>query len=172
MRLADLVERLRRFAAGDIDRAALRGWMEPLLAADPLDVAQSDDTPWRDAADDTRLFWRLVYIFDAGDEPEERDRALARRVVACLESTRDSALTHELLPLVADQERFCAIVRKHAQGIISRTGFLNVVAESGYPSHAKLWLEHAGVGALARLVTDLEAGAYREAAAAMERRPE
>jgi hypothetical protein len=50
--------------------------------------------------------------------------------------------------------------------VISRTGFLSVVAESGYPEHVKLWLQHAPPSALERLRERLEAGRYDEVAAA------
>ena len=77
----------------------------------------------------------------------------------------------ELLPIVVDQERFCAIVAKHIAGVISRTGFLSVVAESGYPAHVKLWLQHAGRGALARLCARLDDCEYAAVAAMLERAP-
>jgi len=169
--LADVVEQLRRFGAGGIDLAALQATFTPLLVADPLNVEESDEGPWRTAADDTRLLWRIVYLFDVGRGEEETDRALARRIVTCLDSTRDSALTHELLPVVVDQDRLCAIVDKHRRGVISRTGFLSVIAESGYPPHVKLWLQHAGAEALAGVCALLAAGDYRAAAEALERPP-
>jgi hypothetical protein len=56
-------------------------------------------------------------------------------------------------------------------GTISRTGFLNVVTESGYPSHTKLWLERADPAALRRLSDLLSANAYDEVTRALERRP-
>jgi hypothetical protein len=46
-----------------------------------------------------------------------------------------------------------------------------VIAESGYPPHVKLWLEHAGPDALGRLCAALVAGDYRAAAAMVERAP-
>ena len=46
-------------------------------------------------------------------------------------------------------------------------GFLSVVAESGYPPHVKLWLEHAGPDALTRLCERLDAGEYAGAAVYM-----
>ena len=170
MTLADVVEQLRRFGAGSIGLEQLQASFMPLLAADPLDVAQSDDGPWRTAAHDTRLLWRIVYLFDQGrGTEEERDRVLARRIVTCLHSTHDSALTHELLPLITDQDRLAGIVYKHARGVISRTGFLSVLAESGYPPHVKLWLQHARPDALTALCALLHAGDYRAAAEAVER---
>ena len=140
MTLADLADQLRAFAEGRTTRDALQAQLAPVLAADPLDVSQSDSTPWDHAHHDARLFWRLVYLF-------------------------------EMLPLIADQERFCAIAEKHVRGVISRTGFLSVVAESGYPAHLKLWLQHAGPGPLARLCERLAAADYATAAASIERAP-
>jgi len=172
--LAELIARLRDYAEGTLTGAALQASFAPVLAADPLDVERSESTPWDVAPDETRLFWRLLYLFESegtGDDDAER-RRLAGRVVQCVESTRSPASTFELLPLVVDEERFCTIVARHEREVISRTGFLNVIAESGYPPHVKLWLQHARPDALARLCGRLARGEYGAAAAAMERVPE
>ena len=170
MSLEDLTTQLRRFTGGEIALAELQEWFTPILAADSLDVEESDAGPWERAADDTRLFWRLVYLFEAGgDEPSLR--LAAERIVACLGATRDASATYELLPLVLDQDRLETIVTKHLAGTISRTGFLSVVAESGYPPHAKAWLEHAPAAALDRLTDRLADGAYGDVALMLERPP-
>jgi hypothetical protein len=98
-------------------------------------------------------------------------RLVAERIVACLDSTDDAAATYELLPLLLDQDRLTTIITKHLSGTISRTGFLSVVAESGYPTYVKLWLERAGVGALTTLADLLAASAYGDVKRALERRP-
>jgi hypothetical protein len=172
MTLADLAEHLRTFAEGRLTREELQTHLVPVLAADPLDVAKSDSDPWDRAHHDARLFWRLVYLFET-ERADDDDalRRLAGRVVECLARTGSAATTFELLPLIADQERFCAIAAKHGRGVISRTGFLSVVAESGYPSHLKLWLQHAGPAALDRLCNRLAAGDYATAATSVERPP-
>jgi hypothetical protein len=46
-----------------------------------------------------------------------------------------------------------------------------VIAESGYPPHLKLWLEHAPAHPLARLCERLSAGEYDAVAASIERPP-
>ena len=172
MTLADLADQLRALAEGRTTREELQAQLAPVLAADPLDVAESDSTPWDHAHHDARLFWRLVYLFETEEAEEEEElRRLAGRVVDCLARTGSAATTFELLPVIADQERFCAIAAKHVAGIISRTGFLSVVAESGYPAHFKLWLQHAGPDALALLCHRLGAADYATAAASMERAP-
>ncbi len=172
MTLGNLSEHLREFADGAITREELQTRLAPVLAADPLDVAESDSTPWDHAHHDARLFWRLVYLFETEVADEEAElRRLAGRVVQCLAHTGSAATTFELLPMIADQERFCAIAAKHAGGVISRTGFLSVVAESGYPSHLKLWLQHAGPEALGLLCQRLATGDYATAAASVERAP-
>lgn len=161
---------LRRWAGGEIGLVDLQEWFVPILSADSLDVEESDDSPWEHAAEDTRLFWRLVYLFEAGGA-EESLRLAAERLVACLDSTGDASATYELLPLVLDQDRLATIVTKHLAGTISRTGFLNVVAESGYPPHAKLWLEQASAAALDRLADRMAAAAYRDVALMLEQPP-
>jgi len=180
MTLSDLAQRLDDFANARTTHAELQQWFDALLAADALGVEGSDSVPWDVALDDTRLFWRLVYLFESedaemqaeqGSEGESPRRRFARRVVSCLSSTASAATTLELLPVLIDQERFCAIVGKHARHVISRTGFLSVIAESGYPPHVKLWLAHAEPAHLERMCDRLERGAYGEVAKAFERRP-
>jgi len=168
--LQDLATQLRRFSGAEIGLVELQEWFTPILAADSLDVEESDGSPWEHAAEDTRLFWRLVYLFEAGGE-EESLRLGAERIVACLESTGDASVTYELLPLVLDQDRLTTIVTKHLSRTISRTGFLSVVAESGYPPHVKLWLERAPAPALTLLADLMATGDYRVAATTLERRP-
>jgi hypothetical protein len=171
MTLTDLTSLLDRYATGELTLAALQQQFAAVLAADPLDVEESDATPWNEAHDEARLSWRLIYLFDAEIEDGEAPRRLACHVVRCLARTGSADATFELLPLLVDQERFCAIVGKHVAGIISRTGFLNVLAESGYPSHVKLWLEHAPPTVLERLCAMLEAEAYDLVVGGFERPP-
>lgn len=139
-----------------------------MLAADPLDVEHSDASRWEESPGEERLFWRLVYLLESqgADAPDLRERAA--RIVACLERTRSADATHELLPVVIDQPRLCEIIAKHRGGVISRTGFLSVLAESGYPEHVKLWLQHASGDALQRLCERLAAYQYDLVAAAFE----
>ncbi|HEX6058037.1 MAG TPA: hypothetical protein VFZ11_03380 [Gemmatimonadaceae bacterium] len=170
--LPDLVTRLRSYADGTISRSELDAWLLPIFVADPLDVAQSDAAGWERAPDETRLFWRLAYLIDSAAGDEAETRRLVGRVVRCLERSRSAATTLELLPLVADQERLCRVVARHAQGIVSRTSFLSLVAESGYPPHVKLWLRHADGEALARLCARLAEGDYEVVAPMLERAPD
>ena len=171
MTLDALLAHLRRFADGALTLAQLRAAFLPVLHADPLGAHRTDARPWEERPDDTRLVWRLIHLFDtAGDAEEARLRAQAARL-ADAAADAGSATTLELLRLLLDQERLCTIVERHARGVVSRTGFLSVVAESGYPPHVKLWLEHADGAALARLCARLAAGRVAEAAAMLERAP-
>jgi hypothetical protein len=171
MNLAGLATSLRQFAAGDLSLEALRASFIPSLEADPLDLAESDDSPWDRSPEDERLYWRLLHLFDTAPESDEPSlRRVATRLVRAVEDA-GSATTLELLALVLDQDRFCAIVHKHGAGIISRTSFLSVIAESGYPPHVKLWLQHAGPGPLHTLCERLESGDYTGTAFMLERRP-
>lgn len=171
MTLLELAALLREYVSRDLPLDAVRARLLPVLAADPLDVEHSDASRWEESPADERLFWRLVYLVDGEIEDEGRLREIARRVLDCLARTGSSDATHELLPILQDAPRLADIVAKHARGIISRTGFLSVVAESGYPDHVKLWLRHAPIEALCRLRERLEAGAYDAVIAAFESRP-
>jgi hypothetical protein len=169
--LYDLAARLRAYAAAELPRAEVVRWLDGVLAADPLGAERSDATPWEDGHEEERLFWRLAYLVESSAEDDDALRRTAGRVVACLASTASAADTFELLPVLLDQDRLCAIVDKHRRAIISRTGFLSVLAESGYPPHARLWLEHADAAALAALCERLAAGEYGAVARMLERAP-
>lgn len=171
MELRELVELLRDYGAGVVPLATITERLGPVLADDPLDVTASDPVPWERAPDDARLFWRLVYLIESSDAEATDFRDHARRIVAALDATGSAATTHELLPLVLDAPRLCAIVRKHRAGIVSRTGLLSMIAESDYPAHVKLWLQHAPPVALERLCAQLGADQYDAVAAGFETPP-
>ena len=168
--LYDLAAKLKSFVDGATPRDELEAWAAAVLAADPLGVAESDHLPWEDAPEEERLFWRLLYALETSDAPDEALRALGARALACL-AAAGPADTLELLPLVADQPRLCTILARHRDGLVSRTGLLGVLANSGYPPHVKLWLQHADAAALARLCERMESGAWEEVARTVERAP-
>jgi hypothetical protein len=168
--LPELIAILREYATGDLPIATVRARLLPVLESDPLDVASSDAERWNAGHDDERLFWRLVYLIEHDAEaPSLRDDL--RRIVACMDDTGSAATTHELIPVILDAARLCSIVDKHRAGVVTRTGFLSVVAESGYPAHVKLWLQHASQPALDRLCVRLDADAYAAIAAGFESPP-
>jgi hypothetical protein len=169
--LSELAHLLEEFAAGVLGRDELQERFTPVLLADPLDVEECDDLPWSARPRETQLLWRLIYLFESDYPEEEEHRAMARRIVACLENTGNAEATLELLPLVLDQPRFCSIAGKHLAGVISRTAFLSVLAESAYPPHVKLWLEYASPAAVRLLCAWLEEGAYVTAVSAFESAP-
>ena len=171
MNLDDLATLLETYSDGRLDLEAIHARLLPVLTADPLDVEASDSAPWDHAHAETRLFWRVVYLFESESVDSDAVRTRARRIVGCLHRTRSAELTFELLPLILDQDRFAVIVSRHRSGIISRTGLLSVIAESGYPSHVKLWLAHAGAETLTRLAEWLTDEHYEAVAAAFDAPP-
>ena len=171
MTLAELAKLLGRYAAGEIALTVVHDQLRPLLVEDPLDIAESDPSPWLKGPEDERLFWRLVYHVESTDTDSSAFRDETRRFVLSLERTRSAATTHELLPLLIDQPRLCIIARKYQAGRVSRTGFLSVIAESGYPGHIKLWLQHARPASLETLCQRLEAGEYDVVARGFEAPP-
>jgi hypothetical protein len=171
MDLRELTDLLRAYTTGALPLAAIHERLLPVLAADPLDVAASDPGPWEHAADEARLFWRLVYLIESSEvnDPALLDRA--RRIVASLDATGSAGTTLELLPVILDAPRLGAILSKHRGGIISRTGLLSMIAESAYPAHVKLWLQHASLVALDRLREQLDADEYDAVAAGFDAPP-
>jgi hypothetical protein len=166
-----LSELLTTFAAGETTLHEVRARFAPLVAADPLGAERCDPEPWDAGQHDERLLWRLVHLFEHEIEDEPNAKRLAGHVVRCLSRTGSADSTFELLPLLRDQERLAGIVAKHRDGVISRTGFLNVISASGYPAHVKLWLEHASMASLARLMAMLTAEAYDLVAETLEQAP-
>src|SRR5688500_10441563 len=130
MNLRELADSLRELADGAISPAELQERIDPVLGADPLDVAASDATPWEENPHEERLFWRLIYLFESNGRDEPHLLDTARHIVDSLDRTGSPEAVLELLPVTLDQTRLCAIVAKHESGVISRTGFLSVVAES------------------------------------------
>jgi hypothetical protein len=158
--LAGLSDLLATFASGETTLDEVRARFAPLVAADPLGAERCDPEPWEEGHHDERLLWRLVHLFEHEIDDERVARQLAAHVVRCLSRTGSADATFELLPLLRDQERLAGIVAKHRDGIISRTGLLNVISAASYPPHVKLWLERASIAALARLMAMLTAEAY------------
>ena len=166
--LSELAQLLAQYAAGAVTLESVQQTLTPVLLADPLGAEHGDSAPWDTEHQETRLFWRLVYLVESEIADGDGPRRLVGHIVGCLANTRSAETTYELFPLLVDQERFCVIVGKHRSGIISRTGFLSVLAESGYPDHIKLWLQHAPPAALARLCARLHAGEYQDVATGFE----
>jgi hypothetical protein len=170
--LDELVRLLRDYAASEIPIEVIHARLRPVLLADPLDITLADATPWDANPHDERLFWRLVYLIEADAEDGASLKETMSRIVESLARTASAEVTHELLPVLLDQGRLCAVVAKHRAGIISRTGFLSVIAECGYPDHVKLWLQAASHDALGRLCERLERHEYDRVAAGFEAAPE
>jgi hypothetical protein len=126
---------------------------------------------WDVAPHDERLFWRVVYLVEAEAEDSPSLREAMYRIVESLARTSSAEITHELLPMLLDQSRLCTVVTKHREGIISRTSFLSVLAECGYPDHIKLWLQSASHDTLGRLCDQLTSYEYDLVAASFEAPP-
>ena len=162
---------LKDYAASEITLRVVHERLRPVLLADPLDIALADAGPWDVAPHDERLFWRIVYLIEAAPEDSPTLSESLARIVDCLARTFSAEMTHELLPILLDQDRLCTVVAKHRARIISRTGFLSVLAECGYPDHIKLWLQVASHDALERLCSQLGAHQYDLVAANFEAPP-
>jgi hypothetical protein len=162
---------LRDYAASAISLEVVHERLRPVLLEDPLDITLTDAAPWDAAPHDTRLFWRVVYLIETEAEDTASLREAMSRIVECLARTSSSELTHELLPMLLDQSRLCTVISKHRAGIISRTGFLSVLAECGYPDHIKLWLQSASHDALGLLCGRMEAHQYDVVAQSFETPP-
>jgi hypothetical protein len=159
---------LRDYAASTISLEVVHERLRPVLLGDPLDITLTDAAPWDVAPHDERLFWRIVYLIEAEAEDSPSLRESTYRIVESLARTSSAEITHELFPILLDQKRLCTVLTKYRAGIISRTNFLSVLAECGYPRHIKLWLKSASHDALGRLCDQLGAYEYDLVAAGFE----
>lgn len=178
MSLRDLLPRLEAFAAGQLEREALRRWFTPYIAArvppPELDDEGADLVPpaWSPARDEEALFWQLVWRFEDGSLSEHEHRELARRVLACYEQTGRPDFTTDLLPLLTRGPRLCGIVAKRRRGIVSAVGLASVIRKAFWAEgDLFLWLAAASLENLEALCARLQRNEYVAIQFLLERPP-
>jgi hypothetical protein len=146
----DLTAQLEAFAKGWLTLDDLRRWFTPLLVAETTEAVAAD----RD------LVFRLIFLFEDDSLSGDAHRCNAWRLSRALRAVESNSELIELIPVVTDQERLCAVVGKYRRGIISRTGFLSAISEARYSRRVKDWLVAADVAGLQFLCKVLSAGEY------------
>ena len=110
--------------------------------------------------------------------PAERAQEDAEHVVltlAVMRLERDH-VTRSVVEQRVDPQRLCRLPDAQRRTVADvampeRTGMLGLIANSRYPAHVKLWLQHVGQDALARLCERLAAAEYAAVARMVEQRP-
>jgi len=122
------------------DRPTLaRGLGAALAAPEPAQrvndflraVLTTEPVAWE--SDEQRLMRHISERVDVASGDAGRLVSLAQNVQGLLNAASSNEAVELLLELVVERERVLGILRKYAQGTISRTGFLSFVTEQRWP---------------------------------------
>lgn len=83
--------------------------------------------------------------------------ALANDVERLLTYASSDAAVELLLELIAERRRTATVIRRHLEGLVSRTAFLSFVSEQRWPATLKRSVEVLATNHLASLCTALDA---------------
>jgi hypothetical protein len=155
-----LIEQLAAVSEGALARSELRRWFTPYLMAFPPERPEDEEPSWDPDADDKALFWNLVWLFDDDSYTELEHRELATKVVRLIRSVPSTATALDILPLIKHEPKLCEVIRKHRTGIISRNGFLSVIAKNFQFDTVRQWLAEASPQSLDELRANLLSSDY------------
>ena len=132
-------EYLSQLAQGVLDLDKIRRRFAPAITeADPSGIR--DD-----------VITSVAFALEDESMDEAAHRLQARRLAGALDSPLSNEEILGLLPLILGSPRLCTVLSKLEAGTVSRTGYLNFIAESAYDSEAKRWLLAASMPALREL---------------------
>ncbi|MFN2637434.1 MAG: hypothetical protein ABR585_10440 [Gemmatimonadaceae bacterium] len=94
-------------------------------------VLTTEPVAWE--SDEQRLMHHVSERVDVASGDPGRLVSLAQNVQGLLKTASSNDSVELLLELVAERERVLGILRKYAQGTISRTAFLSFLAEQHWP---------------------------------------
>ncbi|MCC6930037.1 MAG: hypothetical protein IT359_13725 [Gemmatimonadaceae bacterium] len=109
-------------------------------------------------SDDQRLVRSISERVDVASGDDTRLLTLARDVRSLLDEASSNEAVELLLELIAERERVLGIIRKYAQGEITRTSFLSFVAEQRWPESVRHRMSALSAAGVMSLATALEAG--------------
>jgi hypothetical protein len=144
-----LLRELSRFLSREAPEDEFCAW----LAALQLGDAEIEPT-------DAALFSLVGNIYEDESLSVEQRITVLAQVAEVLREGMATLVIPYVVFLVARKERFCGVARKHISGVVSRTGWLSFVAESGLSEPWKRKLEAIDVVELAAICDALERGAY------------
>jgi hypothetical protein len=98
-------------------------------------ILTSEPTAWE--SDEQSLVRRVAGRLDTISDDKDRLLALARDLLHLLEDASSSDGVEALLEVFAERERFLSLMKKHADGIVSRTSLLSYVAEQRWPHQVR-----------------------------------
>ncbi len=94
-------------------------------------VLTSEFATWE--SDEQRLVREIAERLDTASGEATRLLVLARDVGILLDQASSNLGVERLLELIAERHRVLVVLRKYAEGTISRTSFLSFIAEQQWP---------------------------------------
>jgi len=119
-------------------------------------VLTTEPAAWE--SEEQRLVRSISERVDVASGDVTRLLRLARNIHTLVEDASSNRTVELLLELIAERERVLGIIRKHAQGTITRTGFLSFVAEQRWPESVRRRVAALSQADIASLATALEDG--------------
>lgn len=119
-------------------------------------VLTTEPVAWE--SEDQRLVRGISERMDVASGDAIRLVTLARSVQSLLDNASSNEAVELLLELIAERERVLRILRKYAEGTITRTGFLSFVAEQRWPASVRRCVTALSSADIASLATALQAG--------------
>ncbi len=113
-----------------------------------------DDSEWE--SDEQRLIHSISERLDMVSSDSRKLLILASDVLALIGEASSSERIEMLLELIADRQRSAEVMRKYAQGIISRTGYLAFLSEQRWPEAVRVRMTALSESDLIRLTHALE----------------
>lgn len=139
-----------------------RGLGAALAAPEPVQevsrllhhVLATEPVGWE--PDEQRLVRGIAERLDTASGDANRLLVLARDVERLLDHASSNEGVELLLELIAERQRLLAVMRKCAEGTISRTGFLSFIGEQRWPDMVRRRMAALPQASLASVMRALE----------------
>lgn len=119
-------------------------------------VLTTEPLAWE--SEDQRLVRGISERVDVASGDATRLLTLARNVQSLLDDASSNEAVELLLELIAERERVLRILRKYAEGTLTRTSLLAFVAEQRWPESVRRRVTALSSADIVRLATALEEG--------------
>lgn len=139
-----------------------RGLGAALAAPEPVqrvnhllrDVLTPEPAAWE--SDEQRLVRGIAERIDTASGDTKRLLVLARDVEHLLEEASSNHGVNLLLELIAERQRALTVMRKYAEGTISRTSFLSYIGEQRWPDSVRRRMAEVSAADLPNVISALE----------------
>lgn len=138
------------------DLGAALAALEPAQRVNDLLRGVLTTEPVARESDEQRLVRSISERVDVASGDAARLLTLARNVQTLLDHASSNEAVELLLELITERERVAGIIRKYAQGTITRASFLSFVAEQRWPESVRRRVTALSPAEIASLATALE----------------